>query len=56
VTLGGMARGLRIVASGIGPTDRVVIGGLANPFVRPGMTVAARQGEIHPSGSQFAAE
>ncbi len=56
VTLGGMARGLRVVASGLGPTDRVVIGGLANPFVRPGATVVARQGEVHPSGSQFAAE
>jgi membrane fusion protein, multidrug efflux system len=56
VTLGGMARGLRVVASGLTPTDRVVIGGLANPFVRPGMTVVANQGAIHPSGSQFAAE
>jgi hypothetical protein len=34
----------------------VVIGGLANPFVRPGVTVVANQGAIHPSGSQFAAE
>ena len=56
VTLGGMARGLRVVASGLAPTDRVVIGGLANPFVRPGVTVVANQGAIHPSGSQFAAE
>jgi multidrug efflux system membrane fusion protein len=56
VTLGGMARGLRVVASGLTPTDRVVIGGLANPFVRPGAVVAAREGAIHPSGSQLAAE
>jgi RND family efflux transporter MFP subunit len=55
VTLGGMARGLRVVASGLTPTDRVVIGGLANPFVRPGVTVMARQGEIQPSGNQLAA-
>ena len=54
MTLGGMARGLRVVASGLAPTDRVVIGGLANPFVRPGVTVVARQSEIHPAGSQFA--
>jgi RND family efflux transporter MFP subunit len=54
VTLGGMSRGLRVVASGLAPTDRVVIGGIANPFVHPGVTVVARQGEIHPSGSQFA--
>jgi multidrug efflux system membrane fusion protein len=49
VTLGGMARGLRVVASGISPADRIVITGLANPFVRPGVTVAPRQGEIHPA-------
>jgi RND family efflux transporter MFP subunit len=56
VTLGGMARGLRVVATGLTPTDRVVIGGLANPFVRPGVIVAARQVEIHPSDSKLAAE
>lgn len=56
VTLGGMARGLRIVASGLTPADRVVIGGLANPFVRPGVMVQAQQGTIRPSGSQFAAD
>jgi membrane fusion protein, multidrug efflux system len=56
VTLGGMARGLRVVASGLTRTDRVVIGGLANPFVRPGAVVTALQGEVHPSGSQFAEE
>jgi multidrug efflux system membrane fusion protein len=55
VTLGGMARGLRVVTSGLEPTDRVVIGGLANPFVHPGVLVAVRQTEIQPSGSQLAA-
>jgi hypothetical protein len=33
-----------------------VIGGLANPFVRPGVTVTARQTEIHATNSQFAAD
>jgi RND family efflux transporter MFP subunit len=56
VTLGGMARGLRVVAAGLSATDRVVVGGLANPFVRPGAMVEAREGAIHPSGSQFAAD
>jgi RND family efflux transporter MFP subunit len=56
VTLGGMARGLRVVASGLAPTDRVVIGGIANPFVRPGVTVVARLGEIHPPDSQYAGQ
>ncbi len=57
VTLGGMARGLRVVASGLTPTDRVVIGGLANPFVRPGVTGRhAARPRSHPSGSQLATE
>ena len=55
VTLGGMARGLRVIASGLTPGDRVIIGGLANPFVRPGVTVTVRQSEIHPAASQLAA-
>ena len=54
VTLGGMARGLRVVASGLTPGDRVIIGGLANPFVRPGVAVSARQVEIQPSESLLA--
>ena len=56
VTLGGMARGLRIVATGLTPSDRVVIGGLANPFVRPGVKVVTRQTEIQATDSQFAAD
>ena len=56
VTLGGMALGLRVIASGLMATDRVVIAGVANPFVRPGVVVAARQGEIHPSDSRMAAD
>jgi membrane fusion protein, multidrug efflux system len=56
VTLGGVARGLRIVTSGLTASDRVVIGGLANPFVHPGVTVTARQIEIHATNGQFAAD
>jgi RND family efflux transporter MFP subunit len=56
VTLGGMARGLRVVTAGLVPDDRVVVGGLANPFVRPGVIVSAKQGAIRPSDSQFAAD
>jgi multidrug efflux system membrane fusion protein len=56
VTLGGLARGLRIVASGLTPDDRVVIGGLANPFVRAGVAVTAEQTEIHATNSQLAAD
>jgi RND family efflux transporter MFP subunit len=56
VTLGGMARGLRVVASGLNPTDRVVVSGLANPFVRPGAVVEAREGTVQPVGNQLAAD
>ena len=49
VTLGGMARGLRVIASGLAPTDRVVIGGLANPFVRPGVDGRRRARRDDPS-------
>ncbi|MGA8192959.1 MAG: efflux RND transporter periplasmic adaptor subunit, partial [Acetobacteraceae bacterium] len=56
VTLGGMALGLRVIASGLAPTDRVVIAGVANPFVRAGVTVAARAGEIRPTDREMAAD
>jgi RND family efflux transporter MFP subunit len=48
VKLGGMARGLRVVASGVSADDRILITGLANPFVRPGAIVAPKSGEIRP--------
>lgn len=46
VVLGPMEAGLRVVKSGLSPTDHVVIEGLANPFVRPGAKVNAQPGEI----------
>jgi RND family efflux transporter MFP subunit len=48
VTLGTIALGLRAVTAGLAPGDRVVIGGLANPFVRPGAVVKPVPGEITP--------
>ena len=42
VTLGSIVDGLRVVASGLGKDDRVVIDGLANPAIRPGVKVAAQ--------------
>jgi RND family efflux transporter MFP subunit len=56
VTLGGMALGLRVVASGLTRTDKVVIAGVANPFVRAGVVVAARDGEIRPTDREMAAD
>ncbi len=46
VTLGPIHRGLRVIQSGIDAKDRIVIGGLANPMVRPGATVQPKEGEI----------
>lgn len=49
VTLGSFHRGLRVVESGLDAKDRVVIGGLANPFVRPGASVQPKDGAIKES-------
>jgi len=46
VTLGDLAFGLRAVTGGLAATDRVIIGGLANPFVRPGAEVQPQPGEV----------
>lgn len=46
VTLGPIHRGLRVIQSGLDAKDRIVIGGLANPMVRPGATVQSKDGEI----------
>lgn len=56
VTLGGFALGLRVVSDGLAPSDRIVINGLANPFVRPGMVVAPEQGEIKAEKDKTAAD
>jgi membrane fusion protein, multidrug efflux system len=48
VTLGPIVDGLRVIRSGISANDAVVIGGLANPFVRPGSKVVPTKGEIKP--------
>ena len=46
VTLGTIVDGLRVIRSGLTPTDRVVLDGLANPMVRPGAKVVPQKGEI----------
>ncbi|WP_084112530.1 efflux RND transporter periplasmic adaptor subunit [Belnapia moabensis] len=47
VQLGPLVDGLRVVRSGLGPDDRVIIGGLHR--ARPGAKVATEQGRIGPS-------
>ena len=56
VTLGGFALGLRVITAGLAPSDRIVVSGLANPFVRPGAMVSPEAGEIKAQQDQAAAE
>ena len=46
VVLGPIIDGLRVIRSGLLPTDNVIISGLANPFVRQGVKVVPNMGEI----------
>ncbi len=46
VTLGPIVDGLRAIRSGIESSDKVVLDGLANPFVRPGAKVVPQKAEI----------
>ena len=46
VQLGQIHDGLRVVLAGLDQNDQVVIDGLANPFVRPGVLVTPQDGVI----------
>ncbi len=46
VKLGTIVDGLRVVEKGLNPDDQIVINGIANPAVRPGVKVAPQQSEI----------
>lgn len=48
VTLGGIDNGLRVIRDGLKGDEKIIIGGNANPFVRPGGTVTPMPGEIKP--------
>ena len=52
VEIGPIIRGLRLIRSGIAPTDRVVIDGLQR--ARPGQKVKAEDGKIEPVAAQAA--
>ena len=49
VELGVIVDGLRVVRAGLKPDDRIVIDGLANPFVRPGAKVTPQPGVVKPA-------
>lgn len=48
VTPGPLHEGLRVIRDGLKPDDRVIINGLSNPFVRPGVKVQPQPGQIAP--------
>jgi len=50
VELGPLEGKLRVVRKGLAPDDRVVIGGIANPAVRPGAVVTPEEGTIELAG------
>jgi RND family efflux transporter MFP subunit len=52
VTLGAISEGLRVITGGLTPQDKVIIGGLANPMVRPGATVTPQPGEIRVAAAR----
>lgn len=52
VVLGQIADGLRVIKSGLKGDERIVIEGLANPMVRPGVKVAPEMGTIAAVVSQ----
>lgn len=46
VQLGQISDGLRVVSKGLAPGDKVIVNGLANPMVRPGVAVTPQPTEI----------
>lgn len=52
VTLGPIVDGLRVIRDGIAASDRVIINGQANPFVRPGAKVQPGPGTIQAQAAR----
>lgn len=46
VQLGQIADGLRVITKGLAPSDKVIVTGIANPMVRPGVAVTPQPTEI----------
>ncbi len=46
ITLGPMSGGLRVIKGGLKGDERIIIEGIANPMVRPGVKVAPENGTI----------
>ncbi|KRE05885.1 hemolysin secretion protein D [Bosea sp. Root381] len=52
VVLGPISEGLRVIRSGLTVEDKVIVGGSANPMVRPGVAVTPQPGEIKVATSK----
>lgn len=46
VQLGAISDGLRVITKGLTPADKVIVTGIANPMVRPGVAVTPQPTEI----------
>lgn len=46
VQLGQISDGLRVITKGLEPGDKVIVNGIANPMVRPGVAVTPQPAEI----------
>jgi RND family efflux transporter MFP subunit len=55
VSPAGIALEMRAITAGLSPDDKVIIGGLANPFVRPGATVQIQSVELKPKEPELSA-
>ncbi len=52
VTLGQITDGLRVITKGLTASDKVIVNGLANPMVRPGVTVTPQPSEIKAAAAK----
>ncbi|HEV7339195.1 MAG TPA: efflux RND transporter periplasmic adaptor subunit [Bosea sp. (in: a-proteobacteria)] len=52
VTLGQITDGLRVITKGLSASDKVIVNGLANPMVRPGVTVTPQPSEIKAAAAK----
>ena len=52
VTLGTIVDGLRVIEKGLNPDDQIIIGGIANPAVRPGVKVAPQPAPIQAAAAK----
>lgn len=52
VQLGQISDGLRVITKGLAPSDKVIVTGIANPMVRPGVAVTPQPTEIKAAAAK----